>query len=1074
MPTLVAQGQYSITDVNDGYTLTVTGGTRAVVYDGSGYNPSVSTSAAFGFILYKGTTSLTTGLTYSWTAGGIASINGSNTSNTATVNFAASHVTTESFIQLSVTETATGLVFTEKVPIVATRTGAQGNPGSDGFTLVVTGGTRNVTYDATGKNAAPANTAFTATMYRGATEVSGATYAFSTSGLLTGSQAASTTKTFTPTGYATDFSVTNSAVTVTAVGGGVTLTEVIPIAITRVGNTGSTGLRAATQAFMTGNTWVDANAVTAITSLQGISSVMAGDRVTLYTEPKWKRVKGSYSSTVAYFKDELVKSGTKIYKVISASVLGVQPGVTSGWADYWVEFCTPTSSVPSIWTSNTAYVVNDYVSFRRVSTNKDLRVIQVENTVTSTEIDSIVSGGINIKDRTLTFPTGSYIYASTSANSQILINTLYYVISFNNGLLVLGTIPDTPISFTDTTTNVTLHNSSDQGTFVCIANHTSASTDTNIYRDFIEGYSQTKYYDGANWQSVVAYFDGNVIVTGTLSVGALKSGLAAFGNTKGTFALGGNEVLFNRRATARFTSEGGGNIALFTLNTSYSETEWCHGHITGNFSKNGYGHISYNAANSFGNYRTVFYSGSANEAAVARRLVEGNTKNTTQLYSENIGFIHNSTDFSSEERALLARSYVEFTRKISPITFTAGSNVITITGHDLQAGHKIYFEGLPEGKNITNGTYYKIESVSTNGISIYAWNAASTDPAIVYNGTANETNITAFVRERPYRALSSISSTTFTTATAHNFHPGFLIKFKNVTGSLTSIFGTVVISETAVFRVKAVISSTQFSVYHNGDETNQYACSLVAGGTVGSNAIVYGANPERTAADICHNNWAGRFVLYTNQEKTTSSVTQLSTVISGSYYGIHTTAAGFSTVGFTPFTGKHIGIVNIEDYIELGDILVDESVLAKFDISNTICKQVLSSIPNQKGVIGVAAQLEEVAGHSDIVGYKENIVQKGQGIQTVEKEPIIESLYTPLSTEKNIYVNALGEGQINVCNENGNIEIGDLIVTSSIPGKGMKQSDDIIRSYTVAKSRENVTFDYPGQIKQIACIYLCG
>jgi hypothetical protein len=41
-------------------------------------------------------------------------------------------------------------------------------------------------------------------------------------------------------------------------------------------------------------------------------------------------------------------------------------------------------------------------------------------------------------------------------------------------------------------------------------------------------------------------------------------------------------------------------------------------------------------------------------------------------------------------------------------------------------------------------------------------------------------------------------------------------------------------------------------------------------------------------------------------------------------------------------------------------------------------------------------------------------------------------------------------------------------------GKGMKQADDIMRSRTVAKAREAVTFTDPTQVKMIACIYLCG
>jgi hypothetical protein len=73
-----------------------------------------------------------------------------------------------------------------------------------------------------------------------------------------------------------------------------------------------------------------------------------------------------------------------------------------------------------------------------------------------------------------------------------------------------------------------------------------------------------------------------------------------------------------------------------------------------------------------------------------------------------------------------------------------------------------------------------------------------------------------------------------------------------------------------------------------------------------------------------------------------------------------------------------------------------------------------------------------------------------------------------------IAINSIGEGCINVCGENGNIEIGDYITTSSMAGKGMKQDDDLMRNYTVAKSRENVTFASPTEVKMIACTYHCG
>ena len=73
-----------------------------------------------------------------------------------------------------------------------------------------------------------------------------------------------------------------------------------------------------------------------------------------------------------------------------------------------------------------------------------------------------------------------------------------------------------------------------------------------------------------------------------------------------------------------------------------------------------------------------------------------------------------------------------------------------------------------------------------------------------------------------------------------------------------------------------------------------------------------------------------------------------------------------------------------------------------------------------------------------------------------------------------LHVNAIGDGMINVCGEGGDIEIGDYLVTSSIPGKGMKQEDDLLHNYTVARSRQNVSFSNKEEVKQIACIYVCG
>ena len=71
-----------------------------------------------------------------------------------------------------------------------------------------------------------------------------------------------------------------------------------------------------------------------------------------------------------------------------------------------------------------------------------------------------------------------------------------------------------------------------------------------------------------------------------------------------------------------------------------------------------------------------------------------------------------------------------------------------------------------------------------------------------------------------------------------------------------------------------------------------------------------------------------------------------------------------------------------------------------------------------------------------------------------------------------------------VCNVNGNLENGDYITTSAIEGLGMKQDDDLLHNYTVAKITQDENFTsettditHNGQIykmKLVGCTYHCG
>lgn len=166
------------------------------------------------------------------------------------------------------------------------------------------------------------------------------------------------------------------------------------------------------------------------------------------------------------------------------------------------------------------------------------------------------------------------------------------------------------------------------------------------------------------------------------------------------------------------------------------------------------------------------------------------------------------------------------------------------------------------------------------------------------------------------------------------------------------------------------------------------------------------------------------------------------------------------------FTGAHFALLAKNSPAVEGDIVLDSSVVSRGGISEVITGVVQSRAPNQKGALGVYS--------GDDASVPMSMVKKGAELGVLDT-PEFDPQYAPLlQTHKVITVNSLGEGQINLCGEGGDLEIGDLIVTSSMPGKGMKQADDLVRATTVAKVREPVKFASPTEVKMVACIYLCG
>ncbi len=136
-------------------------------------------------------------------------------------------------------------------------------------------------------------------------------------------------------------------------------------------------------------------------------------------------------------------------------------------------------------------------------------------------------------------------------------------------------------------------------------------------------------------------------------------------------------------------------------------------------------------------------------------------------------------------------------------------------------------------------------------------------------------------------------------------------------------------------------------------------------------------------------------------------------------------------------------------------------------INESIPKVDLSSTPRDKRVFGVISGFEDNSSNRKY--------NNGSFVSVMPKN----------NSEKRVIINSLGEGGIWVSNINGNLENGDYICSSLIPGIGMRQDDDILRNYTVAKITTDCKFDSDDcltincnnenyKVAFVGCTYHCG
>lgn len=719
------------------------------------------------------------------------------------------------------------------------------------------------------------------------------------------------------------------------------------------------------------------------------------------------------------------------------------------------------------------------------------QVFQISKTgtvspATGITLTAVPSGGL----------TGTAVFSITSGTATLTsagtnINTLAYNNMATDSVTVKATITDAGISYTDYITIVKVREGSDALNAILTNENVSLPADANgTVSSYASASTEIKIYQGATdvtSQWTISRVNGtgvlSTIVASTVTVTSLTADSAniTINATKGTQTL--SKIFSLSRTRAGGTGTTGPrnaqvyyyyNTASATAPTAQTATQVAYNFSNQSATTTATGWSSTfspgtvmnatSASNKYWAQKVVFQEsvfGGAYTATVTPVFTWQNmdglvtfTNLATNKNSQGVNatFIDGGSIITGTLTAdKISSGVATLSDPILPGSFAFGDTSPTILGNTRAVGKFVVNSNNGWAFSaINNFTGTTGEWANGGFFATRAPNGAALGGYSVVNQYTDATNMrTAFVCGEHTVGLysltmkeSSYTQTTYSTNMnpVHRISDGFLSSKNGAAG------GTWWGQEDARYDVNQnVYSRSGFELCNNNAAFYLYANHL-SGTYYGKQRGLIQMLPE----------WAGHFAIHI------ASPTDNPAFINA---GIR------SPGGVTPFTGVHETQSNVD--FEIGDILVDKLLLNKSGISNTHYEVELSSLPGQKTVIGICSgSMSNSVYTTEVTPDYETVYNSGGVVSTqqVYKPPMKQAWML----ENTIYVNALGEGQINVCGENGNIEAGDLIITSSIPGKGMKQDDNIIRNITVAKSRESVVFSGPNDIKQIACIYMCG
>lgn len=155
------------------------------------------------------------------------------------------------------------------------------------------------------------------------------------------------------------------------------------------------------------------------------------------------------------------------------------------------------------------------------------------------------------------------------------------------------------------------------------------------------------------------------------------------------------------------------------------------------------------------------------------------------------------------------------------------------------------------------------------------------------------------------------------------------------------------------------------------------------------------------------------------------------------------------------FTGQHRCFINNELSNMVGLIVSSSGQLVNID--NSISPSINESLP----ICNLSNTLED----KKVFGIVSS--QEDSNTTRTYSPSNFTSVFTKTNTnEQRYHINSLGEGGIWVTNINQNLENGDYITTSTIPGYGQKQTSPQLHNYTVAKITHDCNFTTQTIVKQ--------